>query len=358
MNKSKRIFYYDFLRAMAIVGIVFCHASISFVTTGIHSPYFHISAFFDCFRDFCIPIFVMLSGALLIGKKDSFIDFFKKRLSRIFIPFIFWLIIYILYSFYFIIHRIDVGNAIDILFGAPGTLGVTFWFIWMITVCYFGIFIINKILDFGAKRFDDFEVNFINILAVLAVLLICIYQFWHFKTIYGYFCSFMIYIILGYFLATRDYLARKINVKYIVIATAIIFLGLYNYYIFAYVVPNSILNNNFTYLGYFTCFLFILAITVFLLFKYLSKTELFDKIENNRFGELITFISKYSFGIYLAHYLILIRLRTSIIRFVNFNQQNPLIWIPLFVILTLAISVGILWCLSKIPYLNKVSGIS
>ena len=75
---SKRIFYYDVLRALAIIGIVFCHVSVSYVSRDINSPNLYISVFFDCFRDFSIPIFVMLSGALLLGKKDTLIKFFIK----------------------------------------------------------------------------------------------------------------------------------------------------------------------------------------------------------------------------------------------------------------------------------------
>jgi surface polysaccharide O-acyltransferase-like enzyme len=95
MAKPKRIFYYDVLRALAIIGIVFCHVSVSYVSRDINSPNLYISVFFDCFRDFSIPIFVMLSGALLIGKKDTLLKFFKKRLSRLFIPFLFWVLVYV-----------------------------------------------------------------------------------------------------------------------------------------------------------------------------------------------------------------------------------------------------------------------
>ena len=98
MAKPKRIFYYDVLRALAIIGIVFCHVSVSYVSRDINSPNLYISVFFDCFRDFSIPIFVMLSGALLIGKKDTLIKFFKKRLSRLFIPFLFWVLVYIIFT--------------------------------------------------------------------------------------------------------------------------------------------------------------------------------------------------------------------------------------------------------------------
>ena len=111
MDSSKRIFYFDALRLMAIIGIIFCHTAISFIALDIGSINFYITAFMDCFREFSVPIFVMLSGALLIGKKDSLSSFFKRRLSRIFIPFIFWWIIYSLFSFYFLIYRIDWNYA-------------------------------------------------------------------------------------------------------------------------------------------------------------------------------------------------------------------------------------------------------
>ena len=140
MNKSKRIFYLDVMRLMAIIGIIFCHASITYVVSDMGTANFYVSAFFDCFRDFCVPIFVMLSGALLIGKRDSLITFFKKRLSRILIPFIFWAAISTIYSFIYLKHSIDIDNAIAIFSGHGGTMGVTFWFIWMIIIVYIGIF--------------------------------------------------------------------------------------------------------------------------------------------------------------------------------------------------------------------------
>ena len=117
MNQSKRIFYYDALKTLAIIGIVFCHAAVPFVISGIDRPDFYISAFFDCFRDFSIPIFVMLSGALLINRRDSLKTFFKRRLSRIFIPFLFWALAYIAYSSIHITNGFDLATSIDIFFG-------------------------------------------------------------------------------------------------------------------------------------------------------------------------------------------------------------------------------------------------
>ena len=64
---------------MAIIGIIFCHTSVYFVIGDMGSFNFYISSFYDCLRDFSVPVFVMLSGALLLNRKDSLIPFFKKK---------------------------------------------------------------------------------------------------------------------------------------------------------------------------------------------------------------------------------------------------------------------------------------
>lgn len=349
---NKRIFYYDVLRAIAIVGILFCHASVPFVLSGVNHSDFYISAFFDCFRDFSIPIFVMLSGALLIGKKDSFKDFFKKRLSRIFIPFIFWVVIYVMYSSKYVTYGFSLTNAIDIFFGTSSTLGVAFWFIWMIIVAYFGIFIINK--------FDLYS-KYINILVVVSLIYILICNFGLFDPYSNkiiYFVSFMSYIVIGYFIAHNNYLENKISVNKLIIITLILSVGSYLCYIFGFVVPTSVSHGSFINLSYFNIPILFMSVTIFLLFKYLSDGHYLDAIENNQIGNAVTTISRYSFGIYLAHYVIIYHFRLKISNIVDFTQQSSLIWIPIFVILAWVISLAVLIVMNRIPYLNKLSGAS
>ncbi|MBR4447966.1 acyltransferase [Methanobrevibacter sp.] len=359
MNQSKRIFYYDVLRALAIIGIVFCHASIVFVLTGINNPDFYISAFFDCFREFSIPVFVMLSGALLINKKDSLKTFFKKRLSRIFIPFLFWVVIYIVYSSLFVTHGFDLSYSIDVFFGTSSTLGVAFWFIWMITIAYILIFIINQTISFGLKKDDAFDKKFINFLTIISLIYFVIVQFHLFNPYPSkitYFISFMAYIIIGYFIANNNYLESKIPANRLAIITGILFIATYLYYIFGYVVPMSQSHNHFTALGYFNLTILFMSVNFFLMFKFLSKANYMDNLENNSLGKAFTYISNYSFGIYLAHYMILHCLKNNLLNLTDYTQQSPLFWIPLFVVLTLIISLLILSILNKIPYLKRVSG--
>ena len=354
---KKRIFYYDVLRAIAIMGIVFCHASIAFVLAGIHNPSFYVAAFFDCFRDFSIPIFVMLSGALLINRRDSLVEFFKKRLSRLFIPFLFWVIIYIIYSAAYIKHSFDIHDAVDIFFGTSGTLGVAFWFIWMIIIVYCLIFIINMCIEFGNKKRGNFENKFIYLLTALSAGYIACSHFGLLNP-YGskllYFMSFITYVIIGYFIAHYDFVGSRVGTTKIIIISSVASIALYGYYIFGFVVPNSISSNHFVYKGYFNLLILALSISIFALFKYLSKTGYLGDIEDKHLGKALITLSKYSFGLYLCHYLILHILKINLIGF--YHNQNPIIWIPILVITTTLISLAILAILNRIPYLNRFTG--
>ncbi len=358
MNKTKRIFYYDVLRAIAIIGIVFCHVSSQFVANPSSLSYtsYWISAFFDCFRDFSIPVFVMLSGALLIGKKDTLITFFKKRLSRIFIPFVFWVVIYRIYSYFYFPGA--QNTFLNIFFGTPGTLGAAFWFIWMITVSYIGIFIINKVIIFQNNN-ERFNRYFIPALLFLSIGYIIISQFGLFNPYQSrliYFISFMSYIVIGYALANYNVVSHRFNNNLLLSATGIIFMVSYLYYISFNVVPSSILNNHFSYSGYFNLLTLIMSASLFLFFKYLSNSKFLDDLEKNNMGKIITCISGYSFGIYLSHFLIMYRVRMNLVRYVQYTTQSPLFWIPFLVLLILAISMVILLILDRIPVLEKFSG--
>ena len=354
---KKRIFYYDVLRAIAIIGIVFCHASVSFILTGVDNPTFPISAFFDCFRDFSIPIFVMLSGALLINRKDSLGDFFKKRLSRLFIPFVFWVIVYSIYSAVYIKHSFDISSALDIFLGAPGTLGVAFWFIWMIVIVYCEIFLINRIIIYGSGKRENFEKEFITLLTVFSVIYIVLSNFGilgNYSSKLLYFMSFIAYVIIGYFISHYDLVGSRVSANKMIIVTLLISCALYGYYIFGFVVPKSIQANHFVYKGYFNLLILALSVNIFCLFKYLSKTKYLMYIEDKTLGKVFITISKYSFGLYLCHYMILIILKINLIRI--YYNQSPLLWIPILVILTTVISLSILGILNRIPYLNKFTG--
>ena len=99
---GNRQIYFDYIRALAIITIICCHVGAEFILnnpkifTDFKLSYF--ITFFSAAKYIGVPLFVLISGALLINKDYSLKTFVKKRFNRVFIPFIFWAIIYIIFS--------------------------------------------------------------------------------------------------------------------------------------------------------------------------------------------------------------------------------------------------------------------
>ena len=121
MNFKDRILYLDILRALAIIFVVFWHVSNQFSTNLLN---FNVVIPINSLVRIAIPIFLMISGALLIGqKKYDFLDFFKRRFSRIFIPHIFWVIIYFILGLTIISDYYGLFN-----YSTPASLSISyFW---------------------------------------------------------------------------------------------------------------------------------------------------------------------------------------------------------------------------------------
>ena len=94
-KKSKRIFYFDALRALAIISVITLHVynntgmivkaeyavipSINWIISCINGSWFRIG----------VDTFLMLSGALSLGRVWNIKSFLGKRLPRICLPFLF-----------------------------------------------------------------------------------------------------------------------------------------------------------------------------------------------------------------------------------------------------------------------------
>lgn len=75
-KKKERIFYLDLLRAVAILAVIVCHVSGLYPNEigGIFKPLIRI----DTVGYIGVPIFFMLSGALLLNREYEFKSFLKR----------------------------------------------------------------------------------------------------------------------------------------------------------------------------------------------------------------------------------------------------------------------------------------
>lgn len=147
------------------------------VKTDIASLKWYFLLALNTLRQFSIPAFVMISGALLVNKDYSLSAFIKKKFNRILVPYIFWAIMLLLFSYLLIRFGIKANvistftpqYIINCFLGLTKgiTKGRSFWFIWMILVVYVVLYLLNQILN---KVSEDANRKMINGLALFFIV--------------------------------------------------------------------------------------------------------------------------------------------------------------------------------------------
>nr|WP_129729736.1 acyltransferase family protein [Parabacteroides goldsteinii] len=100
LNDSYRIVWVDVLRFIAIFMVICIHCSDPFNVSpeARSNPEFNFwGSVYGSFLRPCVPLFVMITGLLLLPVNMSLGNFYKKRLFRIAIPFLIWSILYNLF---------------------------------------------------------------------------------------------------------------------------------------------------------------------------------------------------------------------------------------------------------------------
>ena len=83
----------DVVRVVACFMVIFLHVA----AIGFHDfiPGWWASNVYDSLLRSCVPLFLMITGALLLRKEERLGAFFSRRFSRILPPFVFWSLFYL-----------------------------------------------------------------------------------------------------------------------------------------------------------------------------------------------------------------------------------------------------------------------
>lgn len=92
LRNNDRHVPWDVTRAIACAMVVMVH--VSAVDFYAFSPLWVPSVVFDSLCRVAVPLFLMLSGALLLRKDEPVLRFYRKRLPRLAQPMLFWTIVY------------------------------------------------------------------------------------------------------------------------------------------------------------------------------------------------------------------------------------------------------------------------
>lgn len=102
-SHPSHIVWVDVLRFVAIFMVIACHCTdpfnISPAAKG--NPDFNLwGSLFGAFLRPCVPLFVMITGLLLLPVRQECGTFYKKRIPRVLVPFLIWSVIYNLFPWF------------------------------------------------------------------------------------------------------------------------------------------------------------------------------------------------------------------------------------------------------------------
>ncbi len=335
---KKEFFWLNDMRFLAAVAVICVHISqgIMKMAPSKDTLIWWASDFYQAISYWAVPVFVMISGALLLNPQRSYQnsrEFYNKRVKRLLPPIIFWSIFYIFWSFLKAKVTQQEYNFTTIITQLlKGEPYYHMWYVYMVLGLYIITPYLRKIIQASSKK----ELLFLSIFIML-LSMISVYNN-HLKLEASIFLLKFPYYI-GYFILGYLIFSFKSNIplRYFI---ALFALSVLINILWAYILPNPyMLYNNFSPTMILT------AISLMFIIKSIHSCIPISK-------ELREKLASFSLGAYLIHPLIL-----SIIKKFNYFgidfEKYAFFAIPFLVVLITLLSLLIAYIFSKIPLMKR-----
>ena len=355
----QRIKYFDALRFLAIFGVVALHVFQSFKDVPLGS--INVMSFIEIF-EFAVPVFLMISGALLLNREMPIDEFLKRRFSRLTYPFILYMIIYAAVLFLLMSFVSGFSGLGHWLSNLPLNYN---WYFWTIASLYLAVPILSRFVNNSTFRELEYFIAVVLVGCIFyqATLL---FHIKHFIDL-NFFISPIAYLILGYYLANKDF---KMSANRMVTLALAVFLFAtlckmsgHVFHIPMQVIQNyeatrSMILSSYIDMG----FLQILqASAVFVMFRYVyeAKDGITSKVKGFLNGKIVNrfilSVSMASYGMYLFHHTIIEPMRVYF-KHIALSGSQIAILIVVFTIAIFIISWIVVLIISRIPVIGRFSG--
>ena len=141
-RRTDRIVYFDYLRIFAIFAVIINHCTIS-DKLDVRSFEWSVSNTYFSVVQWGVPVFVMISGALFLGREQTLQKIFRKNILRIATAFAFWSALYACWR-YFVTHE---KNSIREMVLSMIKGHYHMWFLFIIIDLYLIVPLLNKIVE-------------------------------------------------------------------------------------------------------------------------------------------------------------------------------------------------------------------
>lgn len=210
---SGRIVFLDYLRFIACFMVMLIHACEPFYLGGkgtliaSRENAIWVTLIDSALRS-AVPLFVMASSYLLFPLRKSPTEFFKKRLTRVAAPLVFWCLMYALAPQYGGEWQGFAGLK-EAVFNFPGIAG-HLWFCYMIIGVYFAMYLLSGWVKSATKREEQVFLGiwlFTTVFPFFRMLqspagYLWGEQNWNEFGLFYYVSGFIGYVVLGHYLRT------------------------------------------------------------------------------------------------------------------------------------------------------------
>ena len=325
----------DICRIISIFGVVLLHTSATVVINkDIGSFEWWMGNIYDSSVRWCVPVFIMISGALLLSpeKTKNKTLFYKKRVYRIIPALVFWSFVFILWDI--IISHINghYMNFSQVLKKIKtGTPHYHLWFLYMIPMLY----LITPFLTSMMKKVSPKYTTLL--LIVLFIISILFYFIKRENTLFIFsFIPYVSYFICGKYISEKNTESYK-TISFIIFFSMIIFTAILTYFL----CEVRGIGQGLYFYDYISITIIPMSISLFIIIKNIKF--------NFKFKSIIPKISGLCFGVYLVHPLIL-----ELGALFNIKPENysSTISIPIITVIVLTVSLTISYIFKKIKILN------
>ena len=366
-QKNQHIVWLDVVRFIAMFTVVCCHCTDPFNFYPGTAPNIGEiklwGAIYGSVLRPCVPLFVMITGALLLPVRGDASTFYKKRIPRVFYPFLIWSVLYNLFPWITGLLGLNPQIILD-FFPYAGEevmqqsfsvsleyilmipfnfsiLAVHMWYIYLLIGLYLYLPVFSAWVEKASERA---KLMFLLAWGV-TLLLPYYYQFvsnylwgtcsWNsFGMLYA-FAGFNGYLLLGHYLKNLEWSLKKtlaIGIPMFAVGYAVTFLG------FRHITALPEYTDEMLELFFTYCSLNVVMMTipVFMLAKKV-------KVNSERMKKALANLTVCGFGIYMIHYFFT---WPSVVLMRAINMPIGL-QIPVAAILAFAVSWGLVWLIYR-----------
>lgn len=177
----KKKYYLDVIRVFALLLVIWNHSEVFMSFANQSGLEYVVSFFLSLTCKAAVPLFYMISGALLLGKKESYKELFKKRIVRI-------IAVIVIFSFLYYLKQAVRGYTefapITFLLRLPFDLSyLPYWYLYS----YLGLLVILPILRPLAQNMSKNTFWYLIALQIVMESLKGTLDFFGYSTLCGYF---------------------------------------------------------------------------------------------------------------------------------------------------------------------------